>query len=350
MEVCVAIAGCGVLARDVHIPLLERMEGVRVVAIADAHPETLAKAKALLPSAEAYSDYQSMLSYEGLQAVFVTLPTHLHFQAAKAVLESDLHLYLEKPAASELEDAATVKNSWLSQQQRKVAMMGFNFRREPLIEDLRNSIHRGSIGEIKYLHSVFTQSPESLPSWKLKRETGGGVLLDLGSHHLDLWEDILADEIVEIHASLWSQKFENDNATVEAVTRQGVRCHGYFSFTSAFSHRLEAYGVGGRLTADLMTHQRLQTTAADTRHVRLKLAANAVRNGLAVGRLKERYRSPWSTPSYERAIRVFLQGVRSGRQMRPDLRDGYRALELVVAAEESATTNVPVDTSGRSFL
>lgn len=336
MKLKLGIAGCGVVAQEVHLPLLASLDGVQVSAVSEVQEEALMLAGRLVPQAERFSNYKDMLEQSELDALVVTLPSHLHAEAARAALSRRLHLYLEKPIASDLNEATKLTEYWASQQPRKIAMMGFNFRREPLIQKLHSLIRSGAIGKLRYLHSVNSQPSHSLPEWKKDRKTGGGVLLDLASHHLDLWRMLLGSEIAELSARLSSLHTPDDNATVEAITHTGVPCHGIFSFNSVASNRIELYGERGKLSVDLVRSLTVEFTPASQSLVRLKQAGQSLKNLFALPLLKEKYKAPWSTPSYLRALQLFCQCVRTGRQVRPNLLDGQKALELVVAAENSA--------------
>ena len=80
-----------------HARVMARNPEAQLVAIAARSEATQAKARQEHPFCTVYGDYREMLDKERLDAVAVVLPSHLHFEASKAVLESDRHLLLEKP-------------------------------------------------------------------------------------------------------------------------------------------------------------------------------------------------------------------------------------------------------------
>ena len=101
----VGVAGCGAIARQVHLPLLQRRRDVKVVAVADSDEDAVAEAARRSGGAQAYRSTEEMLSEAELDAVVVAVPPALHSVAARAVFEAGLHVYLEKPMAPALDDA-----------------------------------------------------------------------------------------------------------------------------------------------------------------------------------------------------------------------------------------------------
>jgi predicted dehydrogenase len=330
----IGLAGYGVVAAQVHLPVLKELPGVVVQAIGEQNEELLKTGLSVAPSANGYSDYCQMLDEESLDAVLVCLPTPLHAQAAREVLSRGIALYLEKPLGSTLEEGRQVLDCWRACSPRPLAMVGFNFRRAPVFEELKRHLLRGKLGRIHHLHSVNSRHSMVVPEWKEKRSTGGGVLLDLATHHLDLWEHLLGQRISSITTHTVSVTSEQDTATVQAVTNAGVTCSGFFAFDSAEEDRITVYGERGRLSVERMSELRVTFKPASSRFVRLKGLVERGKDLLALPRLVERYKSPWSCSSYRRSMEAFLDGVARKKSVKPDLADGLRALELVTKVEK----------------
>ncbi|MGH7552732.1 MAG: Gfo/Idh/MocA family protein, partial [Longimicrobiales bacterium] len=110
-RVKIGIAGCGAIARQVHIPLLAKRTDVSIVALAESDPHTLVAVRARVPSARAYGSLYELLA-EPPDAVIVALPTAAHAEAATAVLEAGCDLYLEKPLGTEVTEALALLDAW----------------------------------------------------------------------------------------------------------------------------------------------------------------------------------------------------------------------------------------------
>src|SRR5437868_5088673 len=80
-----------------HARAIAKTPGAELVAIAARSETTCAAAREQFPTAAVYSDYRQLLDHEQVDVVDVVLPSHLHAEVAKAVLESGRHLFMEKP-------------------------------------------------------------------------------------------------------------------------------------------------------------------------------------------------------------------------------------------------------------
>src|SRR6185369_726938 len=155
----------------------------------DSH---LSIAARVVPTARAFGTYDELLNEGDVDAVVICVPNSLHAETAIAALKNGAHVYVEKPLATNLAEAGAVLKAWRGTD--LVGMMGFNYRHNELYQSVRTHIAAGALGKLLTVRTVFSTSGEHLASWKLARRTGGGVLLDLGSHHLDLIRYFFAQE------------------------------------------------------------------------------------------------------------------------------------------------------------
>src|SRR5215203_3111260 len=195
----IGVIGCGQIARGIHLPVLGRIPDARVVALAEPVEASRAAAIAMAPGARSFSDYRELIQGGGLDAVVICAPPHLHAPSAIAAFEAGLHVYLEKPLAPSLAEGQRIVDAW--RRARRVGMMGFNFRFHPQAERMRQRLRAGDVGTPLGVRTVFSILPHELPEWKRTRDTGGGVLLDLASHHIDLVHHLLDDPVARVYAS-----------------------------------------------------------------------------------------------------------------------------------------------------
>jgi predicted dehydrogenase len=315
------------------------MPQVQVVAAADPSPEALSKVREMSTELALYADAGEMIDGTSMDAVVVSVPTGFHAACAREVLSRGLALYLEKPLASELSEGRTLVEMQKSTNSRSPAMVGYNFRRDPLIREMKHALSSGLIGRPLCINSVKCAPHSSDSEWRTKRSAGGGVILDLASHHFDLWRFLTGEEIDSVLAHLESVRHDHDVATLEAKISNGVICHGHFSAVGAMAHRIEVYGDRGRLAVDFIASSSLEHTPGHAKHVRLRKLLSTIRG---IPYLLKKRRAPWWTPSYQETLREFVQAVSSGQEIQPNIEDGLRALEAVAAAEESARTKTSV--------
>jgi predicted dehydrogenase len=336
----VGIAGCGAVARLVHLPLLARRADVQLTAVAE--PDEMAREGAVAryaAGARVFRTLSEMLAEADLDAVVVALPTNLHADAARAVLGSGRHVLVEKPLAADLPGAAAVLESW--QSSGLAGMVGFNCRANSLHLRLRDLIRSRRAGEIVYFRTMFASAPRELPAWKGRRATGGGVLLDLGSHHLDLIRFLFDREITGVRAAIDSRRSEDDTAVLELELDGGIRGHAFFSLASAEIDRVEVFGERASLVVSRYTS--LDVEVSDNPGSGGGAAGRALRSIVALRRFPEfvaARRSPLRDRGYAALLDRFVHWSR-GRQAPadgPDLFDGFACSATIDAAERSVAS------------
>ena len=336
------LLGCGRIAEIVHVPLLARWRTARLVAAADASAERRAWIAACEPHVRVLPTWEALVQDPNVDAVIIALPTHLHAEAACAAFAAGKHVYCEKPLAAELRDAERVLRAWASA--RRIGMIGFNYRFSELYQQLRARIAAGRIGEVLQVRSVFSTTSEVLTAWRETRRTGGGVLLDLAAHHIDLVRFLLGQEVVRVTAHIRSVRYDDDTAVLDMEFANGLSAQSFFTSGSIEENSVEVFGRTGRLSVD-------HYASLDVRMTRPKRGAGdhleALRSGLGAfrraGYAIQKRRAVLRDPSYARALGHFVLAARTGSFSGPDISDGYACTAVIEAAEQSARTRRTVD-------
>jgi predicted dehydrogenase len=330
----IGLIGCGRISQCVHLENLARLPAVEIAALAEVDADRREEAARRAPKAAVFSDYRELLAMRDVQAVVICLPNGLHAEAAVAGFENGKHVYLEKPLATQLTEGQRVVEAW--RRSGLIGMIGFNYRFQPLYQRLKAAIEEGRIGQTVSVHTVFSTACRQLPGWKLSREGGGGVLLDLASHHIDLISYLLGQPVREVFARIQRVRSEADTAGLDLRFANGVSANCFFSFTTIDEDRLELYGTAGRLTADRYLSSDLEISDSTRSLARIKKLGYAVGSLIHSPYLFERFRKdPWD-PSFRLALTYFVDSVRQRRAAKPDLFDGLRSLAAIEAAEQSA--------------
>ena len=180
----VGVIGAGAIAMAHHLPALARAPGATVVAVADPDPGARDRAGRAV-DADVLDDPGALLARGDLDAVVIGAPSHLHADLATAAAQAGLHAYIEKPVAIDAAGAERVRRA--VEAAGTVAVVGLNRRMHPLYRQARRLVARGRIGPLVAAQTIFSEPFDlgGMPEWKRDRSTGGGVLLDLASHHLD---------------------------------------------------------------------------------------------------------------------------------------------------------------------
>lgn len=336
------LLGCGSAARWLHLRALRGVPDARLVAAAD--PDSAARdIVARATGAAAYERSEELLARDDIEAVLICAPTHLHAKLAIAAASAGKHIYLEKPLAS---DGAEGRELVAAAARAGVATaVGFNRRLHPLFQQAREQISRGTIGRVRAAQATICEptDPATMSAWRRQRATGGGVLLDLASHHVDQLRWMLGQEVVSVSAVLTSEITEQDGARLELETDGGVVAQSVFSFRSALADVIELVGERGTLRLD--RHAASLTVRLGRRRGYGTRAHRVLPNAaIAAWRIERLWRPP-ADPSYRNALRDFAAQVRGAAPRTATLADGLRSLEVVLAAEEAARTGRSVTMS-----
>ncbi len=332
----VGLMGCGQVAQSIHLKILTRLPQVEVIALAEPDPGRREKASSLAPKAIAFDNYQDLLTAPDLDAVVICLPPGLHADAAVAALEKKKHVYLEKPFATNLNEGKRILEAW--KKAGIVGMVGFNYRRNKLYQATRECLQSGKLGGLVSARSVFSTPARTLTDWKKARLSGGGVLLDLASHHIDLVRFLFGQEVREIGAATRSHKSEADSAALQMQLESGVLVQSFFSLSAVEENRFEIYGDAGRLSVDMYLSLEVEISESTQKFARLKQIGRAARSLAKSSYILEKLRSPNREPSYQSSLTHFVEASLTGKPATPDFWDGYCNQAVLEAAEESART------------
>lgn len=327
------VLGCGVIAHWVHLPILASLPGAALIAAAD--PDADARARAGRRTGAALHERpEDLLARGDVDAVVVCAPTHLHAELAVAVCDAGKHLYLEKPIATTAADARRVVDA--AKRAGVTAVMGFNRRYHPVFEQARALIAAGRIGPVRAVQTAFCEpmSPETMPEWKRRRSTGGGVLLDLASHHVDLLRWFLDEEVASVEARVDSERSEEDAAWLRLTLRGGAVAQCVFSFGAGLADSLEFIGERGTLRVD-RHRPRLSLRVPRRLGYGTRTGWTGPRADVVAWRLA-RLVHPSREPSYRRSLAAFVARLRGRPVLTPGLEQGARVLDVVLAAEAAA--------------
>jgi myo-inositol 2-dehydrogenase/D-chiro-inositol 1-dehydrogenase len=222
-----------------------------LVAISARTPATLDRAAADSPQAATYLDYREMLRRDDLDAAIIVLPSHLHFEAARAVLESGRHLLLEKPMALSVEHCDALNT--LAAHKQKLLAMGHELRLSSLWGKVKQIIEAGEIGEPQYALIELWRRPyrPGADGWRYDIDRVGNWILEEPIHFFDLarWYFQSAGEPLSVMA-LASAKREDH-----------LELQDNFSATLRFA--TGAYAVISQTLAAWEHHQTVKITGRD---------------------------------------------------------------------------------------
>lgn len=184
----IGIVGCGGIANGKHLPSLKAINRADIVAFCDLIPERAEKACAEYGAegAKAYTDYHRLLEDKSIDVVYVLTPNRMHAQVSIDALNAGKHVMCEKPMAKTAADARAMVEA--AKKSGKKLTIGYQHRHKPEARYLKSVIERGDLGDIYYAHAYAIRR-RGTPNWGVflnEYEQGGGPLIDIGTHSLDL--------------------------------------------------------------------------------------------------------------------------------------------------------------------
>ncbi len=188
-KIKIAVVGCGGIANGAHLPSYKMMDNVKIVALCDIKREKAEKSKKDFSFTDAliYSDYEKMLNETDADAIDICTPNYLHSVIASKALEKGFNVFCEKPDAVNVEEALKMK--YAAEKSKKLLMVMRNNRFAPSSAVLKNFIKEGKAGEI-YCGRCGWIRRRGIPGkggwFTTKSQSGGGPLIDLGVHMIDL--------------------------------------------------------------------------------------------------------------------------------------------------------------------
>jgi predicted dehydrogenase len=245
-----------------HFYNVLRLRGVNVVAVADKSKRNREAAEKY--HVKTYDDYTKLIDSEVLDVVIISLPNFLKRESIFYAAEKDLDIFVDKPLARNLAEAEDIVRKVKAQNVR--LMVGVNYRYFDSVRKVKNIIDEGRVGDVIIATSELIMDgpfshllvPKPVPEWWLDKEkAGGGALLDLGYHLIDIFNWMFGD--LEIEFSSLGYRFGlpiEDSATVVLRSHKtSVKCimnAGWFSkmIFPNFNFRINLHGTVGYVSTD----------------------------------------------------------------------------------------------------
>ena len=184
----VGIIGCGGIANGKHMPSIKAVNMSDMVAFCDLIEERAVKAAKEygVPGAKVYTDYKELLADPEIDVVHVCTPNRSHAEISIDALHAGKHVMCEKPMAKCAADARLMVKA--AQETGKKLTIGYQHRHKASAQYLKSIIGRGDLGDMYYAEALAVRR-RGTPNWGVflnEYEQGGGPLIDIGTHALDL--------------------------------------------------------------------------------------------------------------------------------------------------------------------
>ena len=249
------------------LPACKEAEGITYVGVAVASKEewfgkevTEAQAKEVLEKewekaeefqknygGKIYEGYESLLSSDDIDAIYLPLPPALHYRWAKKAIEYGKHVFLEKPFATKEEEA---KDLIAIAKEKKLALQeNYMFVYHDQMKVIDQEIKSGSIGDVRLYRVSFGFPRRAAGDFRYNKALGGGTILDNGGYTIKLGAELLGDTAKVVYGKKnYTQEFEVDlfgSAVME--NEEGMTAQLSFGMDNAYKCDLEVWGSTGTL-------------------------------------------------------------------------------------------------------
>jgi predicted dehydrogenase len=338
-----------------------------------SNPERAAASAAELGIGDdrSYPDFQAMAAAEagrpdGIEAVSIVTPNHLHFAAARAFLEAGIHVICDKPVTTTLAEARSLKD--IVAKSGKLFILTHNYTGYPMIRQMRAMIAAGEIGALRHVQAEYAQDwlTEAVETkgakgaeWRTDpaRSGAGGAIGDIGTHAYNLAAFVTGETPAQLYADLTSfvpGRTLDDSANIllrYASGAKGMLWASQIAVGNENALSLRIYGDKGGLEWHHESPDRLWFTPYGEE--KRLITRNGAGAGMAANRVSrvpsghpEGYLEGFANIYREAADAIMAArdgGKPGGDVFYPGIEDGIAGLAFIEAAVQSSRTAAWVD-------
>ena len=255
------VIGAGGIADRRTIPGMMLCDNAELIAVMEINMELAEKCRAKWNCKRAYDSEADLLADPEIDAVYIASPVVLHARQAKAAADAGKHILIEKPLAMTSEEGRQVVE-YCHAKGVKIAA-GLMMRFGSYVQEMKRAIAEGKIGKPVSGYAQFTCWYPDMPgNWRqTKKSGGGGAMMDMGVHCIDLMQYILGSRVCQVaafHDTLSFHYEVEDSSTVMLRMENGAQCVVQSNFNipdDAAKWRIEIFGDQGRLMGDTVIGQ-----------------------------------------------------------------------------------------------
>lgn len=250
------VIGAGGIADRRTIPGMMLANNAELIAVMEINTELAERLRAKWNAKRAYITAESLLADPEIDAVYIASPVFLHAQQARAAADAGKHILIEKPLAMTSEEGEQVV-AYCESKGVQIAA-GLMMRFGAYVQAMKQAIAEGKIGRVVSGYSQFTCWYPDMPgNWRQsKKNGGGGAMMDMGVHCIDLMQYVTGSKVKEVAAFQDTLTFHyevEDSSMVMLRLENGAQCVVQSNFNipdQAAKWRLEFFGDQGRLAGE----------------------------------------------------------------------------------------------------
>lgn len=333
-----AIVGLGFISGKGHLPAYLKRDDVQIMAVADISRERREYAQKMLPGAQVFSDYESLLKAcaKELDFVDISTPPAYHAEYATLALKQGLHVLCEKPLTVSVKEAQQLLVD--AQKYRRVVFPCHNYKHAPVVKAVKEIIASGEIGLVTDLTmcTYRTTHARGVEEWNTnwrreKKYSGGGIAMDHGSHTFYLTFDWLQSLPTSVTAKMATRdlKWDTEDQFSCVLTYPTGSVTAHLSWTAGT--RKVLYSIQGTQGAILVDDDDIQVSSQILQLESTGVSAKTRRLTIS---------SDWADAShvdwFNSMFDEFRQCIRNSDYVNRELREAYACIQIIMTSYESA--------------
>ncbi len=324
----IGVLGCGYWGPNL-IRNFAKLRACEILMVADVDARKLEPVQWAYPKIKTYGSPEAVLREDGIEALVIVTPVSTHYELAKAALQNDKHVLIEKPLAASVEQAEELVQ--LAEERGKILMVDHTFVYTGAVRKIRQLIESGEFGDIYYYDSV------RVNLGLFQRESN--VLWDLGPHDFSIMDFLIDEKPIGISA-IGAKPVRRGDWAHESVVyvaihfKSGLLAHFHLNWLSPVKVRRTL--IGG--SKKMVVYDHLDPDN------QLKVFDKGVEVSLGedVSKVLVQYRTGdmWApkvdqTEALEIVCKHFIDCVQTGEKPITSGQEGLQIVRLLEAAQES---------------
>lgn len=340
MKIRWGVIGAGGIADRRTIPGLMLANNAVLEAVMEVNMELAEKIRKKYNAKSAYDNIDDLLNDRDIDAVYIATPVVLHKEQAIRAAGAKKHILIEKPVAMTSEEGREV--SEVCSREGVLTAAGFMMRFHAYNQKMKELVQTGKLGQIVSCRAQLTCWYPDMPgTWRQQMNTsGGGALMDMGVHCIDLIQYITGSKAKKVAAFTATKTFKyniEDSASVIFELENGANCYVDSNFNipdAAARCRLEIYGTKGSILAEGTIGQieggKMDVVLSDDS---LGYDAKQDRNDVKAVDIKVDFGN-----MYTKEIESFSNSILTGSSVEVPVEDALQVQKIVESAYESSAS------------
>jgi len=331
------VIAAGGIADRRTIPGMMLADNAELIAVMEINMELAEKIRAKYNAKRAYDSVDALLADPEIDAVYIASPVNYHKDQAIAAARAKKHILIEKPICMTVEDGEEVLR--ICKEEGVKIATGLMMRYHAYHQVMKQFVDEGKLGQLTSIRGQFTCWYPDIPgAWRqIKSESGGGALVDLGVHAIDLIQYIAGSK-AKVVAGMSDTKVFNyevdDQASTLMELENGAYAYVDVNFNipdAAAICRLEFYGTRGSMRAEGTLSQVEGGTLTVLLSDEAGYDAQQNRNDVEPVEVNVEFGN-----MYTKEIESFGRSILDGQEIQVPAEDAIQVQKVMYAAYESA--------------